>query len=169
MTRTLATAAATRTLGRTLARQLAAGDVVSLEGPLGAGKTTLLQGIGAGLGIRKQLTSPTFILFRTVRLPRAVRGIRYLVHADAYRVRDPQELVAAGFLDYLGAPETLTVVEWGDRVRELLPLGTVRVQLAHRSGRGSVRDVRTVTVELKRGSKPAWRPRSKSARRGRAS
>jgi len=151
VTRTLRTANATRALGRSLARGLAAGDVVSLEGPLGAGKTTLLQGLAAGLGIRKRLTSPTFILFRTIKLPRAVRGIRWLVHADAYRVANARELIAAGFGDYVGAAETLTVIEWGDRVKTVLPRGTMRVRLRYlRVGRG--RDVRSVTYSAKRGS-----------------
>jgi len=134
-----------------------------LEGPLGAGKTTLLQGIAAGLGVRQQLTSPTFILFRTVELKRAVRGIRWLVHADAYRVEDPAELTAAGFQDFAGAPETLTVVEWGDRVRELLPRGTVRITLAQKG------EARTVTYTPQRASKTTWRPKPRSAKRGRAS
>lgn len=135
-----------------MARSLRSGDVVSLEGPLGAGKTTLLQGLAAGLGIRKRLTSPTFILFRVVKLPRAVRGIKWLVHADAYRARSPREFTAAGFGDYLGAPATLTVVEWGDRVRSLLPRGTVHVQLRHVSaGRGNG-EVRSVTYVPRRGS-----------------
>jgi tRNA threonylcarbamoyladenosine biosynthesis protein TsaE len=138
-----------------MARTLRSGDVVSLEGPLGAGKTTLLQGLAAGLGIKKRLTSPTFILFRVVELPRAVRRlrkIRWLVHADAYRARSPREFTAAGFGDYLGAPETLTVVEWGDRVRPLLPRGTVRVRLKNVPATRSKREARTVTYTPRRGS-----------------
>lgn len=157
MTRTLSSASATRSLGRTLARSLHAGDVVSLEGPLGAGKTTLLQGLAAGLGVRKRLTSPTFILFRTIKLPRAVRGIRWLVHADAYRVAHARELMAAGFGDFVGATETLTVIEWGDRVPTLLPRGTLRVRL--RYSRSSRSDGRSVTYNARRGSKHIWRPR----------
>ena len=141
-----------RALGRSLARSLGSGDVVSLEGPLGAGKTTMLQGLAAGLGIRKRLTSPTFILFRVVKLPRAVRGITWLVHADAYRARSPREFTAAGFGDYIGAPETLTVVEWGDRVRPLLPRGTVRVRLRNVPAVRGKHEARTVTYTPRRAS-----------------
>ena len=53
-----------RDLGRRLAALLRAGDLVILAGPLGAGKTTLVQGIGAGLGVRGPVTSPTFVIAR---------------------------------------------------------------------------------------------------------
>ena len=60
----VATDAAMRDLGRRLAALLRAGDLVILAGPLGAGKTTLVQGIGAGLGVRGPVTSPTFVIAR---------------------------------------------------------------------------------------------------------
>ncbi len=124
----------TRALGHWLAEQLKGGRVVSLEGPLGAGKTTLLQGLAEGLGISMQVTSPTFILFRVLPVSgqRGARGgsaIKNLVHADAYRVKDPKELVATGFTEYVGQPDTLVVVEWGDRVKKLLPKDTVHIKL----------------------------------------
>jgi len=53
-----------RILGRRLSSVLRAGDLVVLSGPLGAGKTTLTQGIGAGLGVRGSVTSPTFVIAR---------------------------------------------------------------------------------------------------------
>ena len=55
---------ATRAFGGELARELRAGDLVLLTGDLGAGKTTLTQGIGAGLGVRGQVASPTFVIAR---------------------------------------------------------------------------------------------------------
>ena len=60
----IATDVAMRELGRELAARLRAGDLVILTGPLGAGKTTLVQGIGAGLGVRGPVTSPTFVIAR---------------------------------------------------------------------------------------------------------
>jgi len=125
----------TRALGRWIAGQLTGGQVLSLEGPLGAGKTTLLQGLADGLGMGAQLTSPTFILFRVVPIPSSKKssvkksGITQLVHADAYRVKDPAELVATGFTEFVGEPSTLVVVEWGDRVKKLLPKDTLHVHL----------------------------------------
>ncbi len=75
-----------RDLGVRIARILAPGDLVVLDGPLGAGKTTLAQGIGAGLGVRGDVTSPTFVIARVH--PSLTDGPP-LVHADAYRVARP--------------------------------------------------------------------------------
>src|SRR5207244_8818788 len=71
-----------RDLGRRLAALLRAGDLVILAGPLGAGKTTLVQGIGAGLGVRGPVTSPTFVIARAH--PPLAAGGPAPVHADAY-------------------------------------------------------------------------------------
>jgi tRNA threonylcarbamoyladenosine biosynthesis protein TsaE len=97
-----------RELGRRLAATLRAGDLVVLNGPLGAGKTTLAQGIGAGLGIRGPVTSPTFVI---ARVHPSLAGGPALVHADAYRLASPAEV---DDLDLDASLETsVTVVEWG--------------------------------------------------------
>ena len=93
-TLTLPTAEATRAWGEALAPLLRAGDLVVLTGDLGAGKTTLTQGIGAGLHVRGQVASPTFIIAREhPPLPRedGTRG-PWLVHVDAYRLRSLDEV-----------------------------------------------------------------------------
>src|SRR5215831_13755883 len=81
---TVSTAAGMRALGRSLATELRAGDLVILSGGLGAGKTTLTQGIGAGLGVRGPVTSPTFVIARVH--PALAGSGPALVHADAYRL-----------------------------------------------------------------------------------
>lgn len=92
-------------LGATLAGLLAAGDLVVLDGPLGAGKTTLTRGLGAALGARGAVTSPTFVLAREHPTASGVP----LVHVDAYRLPGARELDDLD-LDYDGA---IVVVEWG--------------------------------------------------------
>ncbi|OUD87204.1 Alanine racemase [Clavibacter michiganensis subsp. michiganensis] len=94
-------------LGRALARELGAGDLVVLSGPLGAGKTTFTRGLGAGLGVRGPVTSPTFVLARTH--PSLVDGPP-LVHVDAYRLADAREL---DDLD-IDFARSVVVVEWGE-------------------------------------------------------
>jgi len=102
-----------RDLGRSLAGQLRAGDLVVLSGELGAGKTTFTQGVGAGLGVRGDITSPTFVISRVH--PSLVEGPA-LVHVDAYR------LGGVGELDDLDLDTSLddavTVVEWGEGIAE---------------------------------------------------
>ena len=81
----------TEAFGRALATNLRAGDLVILTGDLGAGKTALTRGIGAGLGVRGPITSPTFVIARVH--PSVVDGPP-LVHVDAYRLGGLTELDA---------------------------------------------------------------------------
>jgi len=92
-------------LGASVARQLRAGDLVTLNGELGAGKTTLARGLGAELGVRGAVTSPTFVLARTH--PR--ENGAPLVHVDAYRLGSALELDDLD-IDY---EQSIVVVEWG--------------------------------------------------------
>jgi len=102
---TVADAEAMERLGARLAGLLAAGDLVVLDGPLGAGKTTLTRGLGAALGARGTVSSPTFVLAR--EHPTA-SGVPF-VHVDAYRLPGARELDDLD-LDYAGS---IVVVEWG--------------------------------------------------------
>jgi tRNA threonylcarbamoyladenosine biosynthesis protein TsaE len=107
------TADAMRDLGRRLAAELRAGDLLVLSGPLGAGKTTLVQGIGEGLGVRGPITSPTFVI---ARVHPSLRGGPALVHADAYRLGGVAEI---DDLDLDASTDSsVTVVEWGEGLAE---------------------------------------------------
>ena len=118
----------TMRLGEELARELRAGDVVALVGELGSGKTTLAKGIAQGLFVREPVISPSFLLARTYR------GQMLLHHLDAYRVNSPQELVEVGLTELLPPEEGVTVVEWADRVEELIPPGSLWIRLEHLDG-----------------------------------
>ena len=126
-----------RDLGRRLAALLRAGDLVILAGPLGAGKTTLVQGIGAGLGVRGPVTSPTFVIAR-VHPPLA--GGPALVHADAYRLGSFGEVDDLDLDTDVG--RAVTVVEWGTGLAE--PLAEDRLEITIEPDPDS--DVRTVRI-----------------------
>jgi tRNA threonylcarbamoyladenosine biosynthesis protein TsaE len=102
---TIATPERLEELGARVATQLGAGDLVLLNGELGAGKTTLTRGLGAALGVRGSVTSPTFVLARTHPRPSGPP----LVHVDAYRLRSALEL---DDLD-IDFERSIVVVEWG--------------------------------------------------------
>jgi len=122
---TVATADDMVALGRRLAAQLRPGDLVVLNGDLGAGKTTLVQGIGAGLGVRGPVTSPTFVI---ARVHPSLAGGPALVHADAYRLASPAEV---DDLDLDASLETsVTVVEWGGGLVEGLAADRLEVSIA---------------------------------------
>jgi len=134
----IATDVAMRDLGRQLAGLLRAGDLVILTGPLGAGKTTLVQGIGAGLGVRGPVTSPTFVI---ARVHPVVSGSGpALVHADAYRLGS---IIEVDDLDLdTDAAAAVTVVEWGAGLAE--GLAPDRLEISIEPDPDS--DVRTVQL-----------------------
>jgi tRNA threonylcarbamoyladenosine biosynthesis protein TsaE len=129
----IATDAEMRDLGRRLAALLRAGDLVILAGPLGAGKTTLVQGIGAGLGVRGPVTSPTFVIAR-VHPPLAGSGPP-LVHADAYRLGSVSELDDLD-LD-ADMARAVTVVEWGEGLAEGLAEDRLEISIEPDPGSGA--------------------------------
>ena len=143
MTYLLSTAGDTRAFGAELAEVLRAGDLVVLTGPLGAGKTALAQGIGAGLGVRGDVTSPTFVIARVHR-PDPARGGRVpLVHVDAYRlgaVPDPRAEVDDLDLD-AGVDESVTVVEWGEGLVEQLVDAYLEIRIDRRDDESRVVDL----------------------------
>ena len=115
----------TRAFGRRLAAVLRAGDLVLLNGPLGAGKTALAQGIGAGLGVTGDVTSPTFVISRIHR-----GGRLPLVHVDAYRlggVAEVDDLDLDATLE-----ESVTVVEWGGGKVEQLADAHLEIRIERR-------------------------------------
>jgi tRNA threonylcarbamoyladenosine biosynthesis protein TsaE len=126
---TVATRAAMVDLGHRIARRLRPGDLVVLTGGLGAGKTTLAQGIGAGLGVRGPITSPTFVI---ARVHPSLNGGPPLVHVDAYRLESMAEV---DDLDLDAGLETsVTVVEWGQGLVEDLAADRLEVVITRRQG-----------------------------------
>lgn len=119
----------TERLGRAVGQLLQAGDVVVLSGPLGAGKTVLAQGIGAGLGIRGPVTSPTFVIAREHPPLPGGRGVP-LVHVDVYRLGGLAELDDLDLdTDLLAAA---VVVEWGEGMAERLAEEHLLIRLSRR-------------------------------------
>lgn len=146
-TATLPTAADTMALGVRLGRQLRAGDVVVLTGPLGAGKTVLAKGIAAAMDVDGPVTSPTYVLARLHR-PRSADAPA-MIHVDMYRLldhggdRDGADLLAE--LDSLDLDteldDAVVVVEWGDSLAERLSDRHLGIRLE----RERDSDVRTAT------------------------
>jgi tRNA threonylcarbamoyladenosine biosynthesis protein TsaE len=138
---TLATADDTRGFGRRLAAMLRAGDLVLLSGGLGAGKTTLTQGIGAGLGVRGPVTSPTFVI---ARVHPTLGDGPPLVHVDAYRLAG---LAEVDDLDLDASLEdSVTVVEWGEGKAEDLSDERLEVVIGRSAGPDAADESRTVSV-----------------------
>ena len=124
----------TEALGRALLNALPVPSFVALYGGLGAGKTALVRGMGAEAGT-SEVRSPTFTIVHEYETQPK------LIHFDAYRLADAEELLAIGFDDYL-AQHAILVLEWAERVPEALP--RERLEL-HLSGSGNEpREIRLV-------------------------
>ncbi len=110
----------TLAIGRVIGGALNAGDVLAMVGELGAGKTHLAKGLARGLGVSddRAVTSPTFVLINEYR------GRCVVQHLDAYRLRSGAELAALGF-DELCESGAVVLVEWADRVRDVMPAESV--------------------------------------------
>jgi tRNA threonylcarbamoyladenosine biosynthesis protein TsaE len=119
---TLAHVEDTIALGSRLGKQLRAGDVVVLSGPLGAGKTVLAKGIAAAMDVDGPVTSPSYVLAR-VHPPRRA-GAPAMIHVDIYRLLDHSGTDLLGELDSLDLDTDLdhavVVVEWGEGLAERL-------------------------------------------------
>ena len=106
------------------AKTFRGGEVVALVGELGAGKTVFTKGLARGLGIKERVQSPTFLLMKVyvakAQKTAKTQKIKFLCHVDAYRLSNAAELVDIGILDWLGRADTVTVIEWADKVPELL-------------------------------------------------
>ena len=154
----------TKNFGKKIALDLKGGDVVCLYGELGAGKTTLVKGIAEGLGIKEEITSPTFTLMNVYRVKttdhslqttanpsnnavvRSPSTVDRLVHIDTYRLKNQQELLAIGAEDYLGQPGIVTIVEWPEKIENLL-LGKKLVKIALEHGEKDERKIEMTNNE----------------------
>lgn len=110
----------TRKIAGAVAQELTPGTTLCLGGDLGAGKTTFAQGVLEALGARKPHTSPTFVIMKEYVLTQPTRGIKRIYHVDAYRVEE-KDLANLGFAEWCADPEGLVILEWPERIKNLLP------------------------------------------------
>jgi len=117
-------------LGKAIGSVLLPGTVVALVGPLGSGKTRLIKGIALGLLVESadEVVSPTYTLINEYS------GKVPLYHIDAYRLKSPRELAELGLEEYF-ASKGITVIEWADKVSDMLPDKHLLITMSHVSRR----------------------------------
>ena len=112
----------TQDIAKKLARNINPGITISLIGDLGTGKTTFTKGFARQIGIKDHVTSPTF------KLISEYQGKKYkLNHIDAYRMNGAEDFLNIGGEEYLISKDSITIIEWGDLLNDLLPSKTIRV------------------------------------------
>ena len=115
----------TAQLGRAIGRSLKGGEVIQLVSDIGGGKTTLTKSIVAGTGCKAVVASPTFTVSKEYQA--AHLKIR---HFDFYRLQDAGVVgieLQEGFSD----PNTVTIIEWSDIVKDVLPTDTITITIQH--------------------------------------
>ena len=97
-----------------IAKQLSPGDLIACQGGMGAGKTAFARGLARGLGLKDQVSSPTFAL--------------PLYHFDMYRIDGMEELYSTGFFDYL-EQDGILLVEWSENIADALPENAIILEI----------------------------------------
>jgi tRNA threonylcarbamoyladenosine biosynthesis protein TsaE len=113
-----------------LAKTLLGGEVLALIGDLGSGKTTFTKALGRALGVKGVITSPTFVMMQQYQTTTKNKENKplWLYHLDLYRTNNFSEVKSLGIEQYWGHPETITVIEWADKILDHLPQKTLLFQ-----------------------------------------
>lgn len=116
--------------------------VLALSGDLGAGKTTFVKCLAMELGVEEVVTSPTFTIMKTYETG-AGQTFKYLVHMDAYRIDDLEELRPLRLAEILSTAETLVVIEWAEKIDRSLPSKVIKMNFEILSDQ-----IREITFEM---------------------
>ena len=106
--------------------------LITLSGELGAGKTAFVKEVAKELGITEDVTSPTFVLEKIYVLPEG-KSFTHLVHIDAYRLKDGENLSSLGFDELMQDSRSLIMLEWPERIAEHLPPSSAKISLSPKS------------------------------------
>ncbi len=109
-------------VGKIIGKMLRGGDIIAFKGGLGAGKTTITHGIALGMGLRDDVSSPTFAIVNEY-----IGDKISLCHFDMYRI-SADELESIGFYDYL-TDDRVLAIEWSENIAEELPEGVITIEI----------------------------------------
>ena len=116
----------TEKIASALVAGLKGGEVIALTGNLGAGKTAFVKAIARALGIKKNISSPTFVLLKVYDID--YKSATKFVHVDCYRLRGQEDLFDIGLGDYLNYDNIIVAIEWADKIINL-PKNTILVDI----------------------------------------
>jgi len=113
-------------------------NVLALYGELGSGKTTFVQGLAKGLGIKKRIISPTFIILRSYKFKIQKSKVRnesqkskFLYHIDLYRINDEEDIGGLGIDEIIKSKKNIVVIEWAEKIKNFLPKNRWDITFEH--------------------------------------
>jgi len=121
----------TQKLGEKISADLKPGSILALYGELGSGKTTFIQGLARGLGIKKRIISPTFVFIRQHPITSHWLPVT-LYHIDLYRIEKANDIRDLGLKEIFSDPQAIIVIEWADRIKEVLPKKRMDIYFGYR-------------------------------------
>ncbi|MCL5020008.1 MAG: tRNA (adenosine(37)-N6)-threonylcarbamoyltransferase complex ATPase subunit type 1 TsaE [Patescibacteria group bacterium] len=142
----------TQKLALDLAKTLKGGEVIALYGNLGGGKTTFTQGLALGLGIKRRIISPTFIIVRTYKIKiknqkskikTATKNPKLLYHIDLYRTDSKEDFEEIGMQDIIKDEGSIKVIEWAEKIKDFLPKKRIDIYFEYIGG-----DRRKITFKI---------------------
>ncbi len=105
-----------------IAKKLKGGEILALSGTLGSGKTSFTKALAKELGVSRTVTSPTFVLMQQYKSKKF-----WIYHLDLYRTKNFAEVSALGLEEVWGRKETITVIEWAEKIQDHLPTNTIYI------------------------------------------
>jgi tRNA threonylcarbamoyladenosine biosynthesis protein TsaE len=141
----------TTQVGELLAKELSGGEIICLSGYLGNGKTTFAQGLLKGLKLKGPFTSPTFAIMKHYRKTNRSKKTSStqtndidIYHIDAYRI-SAKALRELGFNDFAGKKNAITIIEWPERIKKLIPTKAIWVKFKWLND-----EERSITISLQK-------------------
>ncbi len=116
----------TKEIGKSLIKKYPNKKIFSLSGNLGSGKTILTKGLAESLNIKRNITSPTFIILNNYKIKN--NKFTNLIHIDAYRLKNKKDLENIGFFDLIKQNDSIMVIEWGNKIKKYLPKQTLNIK-----------------------------------------
>lgn len=126
----------TKELAAKIGEEISVGNVIALIGELGTGKTAFAQGFAKAMGIKEAVGSPTFKLISEYEGKKS-----WLYHIDCYRLKNAQQFMNIGGEDYLAPVKGITLIEWADIIKEILPNNTIVINFKRIIGKSNHREI----------------------------
>ncbi|MDI6717690.1 MAG: tRNA (adenosine(37)-N6)-threonylcarbamoyltransferase complex ATPase subunit type 1 TsaE [Patescibacteria group bacterium] len=125
----------TKNLAKSFAQDLNKGDlsepiIIALYGNLGSGKTTFIQGFLRELGVRRKITSPTFVLLKNYSIAK-LPNYKKVYHFDCYRIKNPSEIIALNFKKIISNKNNIIFIEWPENIKKILPKNIIKINFKY--------------------------------------